>query len=101
MSQRDKAIQDAVNALTHDLASLKLHCGSRRNHETAAGLIRISPNARLCQSRLKNTEVAQFNGDVVCQTISDFIERPLNHIEDFMLDHAGLIADRHNDVAFG
>jgi hypothetical protein len=63
-------------------------------------LIRISANARLCQPWLKDAEVAQFNGYVVGQTVSDFVERPLDHVEDFVLDHAGLVADGDNDVAF-
>ena len=61
----------------------------------------ISPYARLCQPGLKNAKVAQLNGDVVSQTVGDFIERPLDHIEDFVLDHAGLVTDGDNDVAFG
>jgi hypothetical protein len=64
-------------------------------------LIRIPPDAGLSQPRLKNAKVAQFNGDIVGQTIGDFIERALDHIKDFMLDHAGLVADGDNDVAFG
>jgi len=41
------------------------------------------------------------NGNIVCQTVGDFIERPLDHIENLMLHHPGLIADRHNYVALG
>ena len=89
-----------LDTLTHDLASFKFHRHSRRNHEAATRLVRISPDAGLGQPRLKNAKVAQFNGDIVGQTIGDFIERALDHIKDFMLDHAGLIADGDNDVAF-
>ena len=46
-------------------------------------------------------EIAQFNGDIVGQTIGDFIECALDHIKDFMLDHSGLVADGDNDVALG
>jgi hypothetical protein len=50
---------------------------------------------------LKHAEIAQFNRDIVGQTVGDFIERPLDYIEHFVLDHSGLVADGDNDVAFG
>jgi len=46
-------------------------------------------------------KLAQFNGYVVGQTVGDFVECPLNDIENLMLDHAGLVTDGDNDVAFG
>jgi hypothetical protein len=90
-----------LDSLTHNLASLKFHRRPRWNHETAAGLIRISTDARLCQPRLENAKVAQLDGDVVGQTVGDLIKRPLDYIEDLVLDHAGLVTDGDNDVAFG
>jgi hypothetical protein len=50
---------------------------------------------------LKNTKVSQFNRDIVGQTVGDFIERSLDHVEHFVLDHAGLVSDRDDNVAFG
>jgi hypothetical protein len=64
-------------------------------------LIWISADARFGQSRLEDSEVAELNRDVVGQTVSDLVERTLDNIEDLMLDHSGLIADRNYDVAFG
>src|SRR5213078_5143446 len=93
--------RELLDPLTHDLASFEFHSRPGWNHEAAAGLIRVSPDARFCQPGLENTEVAQFNRNVVCQTVRDFIECALDHVEDFMLNHAGLIADGDNDVAFG
>jgi len=90
-----------LDALTHNLASFKFHRCSRWNHETAARLIWIPANSGFCQPRLKNAKIPQLNRNIVGQTICDFIERPLNYIEDLMLDHSRLIADRDDDVALG
>jgi hypothetical protein len=48
---------------------------------------------------LKNAKIAEFNRDIVSQAVGDFIKRPLDYIEDLVLDHAGLIADRDDNVA--
>ena len=91
--------RELLNALTHDLASLKFYRRARRDHKTAAGLIGVASNSGLCQARLKNAEVAQFNRNVVRQAVGDFIERALDDVKDLMLNHAGLVADRNDDVA--
>jgi hypothetical protein len=90
-----------LDALTHYLASFKFYRRSGRNHKTAPRLIWISANARFCQPWLKNAEIPQFNWNVVGQTVGNFIKRPLDYIEDLMLNHAGLVTDGDNDVAFG
>ena len=90
-----------LDSLTHDLSSFEFHSRTGRNYKAASWLVRVSPDPRFCQSRLKNSEVAQFNGYVVGQTVGDFVECPLNDIENLMLDHAGLVTDGDNDVAFG
>ena len=79
-------------------AGLELHCRARRNHETAAGLIRIATDARFRQARLKNAEIAQLHRDIVGQAVGDVIERSLHHFKDLVLHHSGLIADRDDDV---
>jgi len=71
------------------------------NYDTDAWLVRVSSDAWFCQPRLKNTKVSQFNRDIVGQTVGDFIERSLDHVEHFVLDHAGLVTDRDDNVAFG
>lgn len=88
-------------ALPHDFAGLKLHGRPRRNYETAARLIRVSTDAGFGQSRLEDSEVAQLDRHIVGQTIGDLIERPLDDIEDLMLDHPSLVANRYYNVAFG
>ena len=89
-----------LDALPHDFARLEFDRGARGNHETASGLIGIPSDARLGQTRLKDSEVAQFDGHVPRQTVRDLVQSPLDHIEDLMLYHPRLIADGHDDVAF-
>jgi hypothetical protein len=89
------------DALTHNLAGLKFHRRSRRNDETASGLVWISPYSRFGQPRLKNAEVAQFHWNIIGQAVGDFVQSALNHIEDFVLHHPGLVADRNDNVALG
>jgi hypothetical protein len=92
--------RELLDALTHDLARFEFHSRPRRNHEAAARLVWVASDARFGQSRLKDTEIAQFHGHVACQAVGNMIERPLNHIENLMLHHTGLIANRHNEIAF-
>ena len=90
-----------LDALAHDLSRLELYRRSRRNDETAAGLVGISADARFGQARLKDAKVAQLNRNIASQAIGDVIQRSLNDFEDLVLDHPSLITDGHNDVAFG
>jgi hypothetical protein len=87
--------------LAHNLASFEFHRGARWNNKTAAGLIGVSTDARLGQARLKNAKVAELNRDIASETVGNFIKRPLDYIEDLMLDHASLVAYGDDDVALG
>jgi len=87
--------------LTHNLASFEFHRGAWWNNKTATRLIWVSTDARLGQTRLKNAKIAQFNRDIVSETVGNFIKRPLDYIEDLMLDHTGLVANGDDDVALG
>ena len=49
--------------MPHDLAGFELNCRTRRNHETAAWLVWISPDPRLRQPRLKDAEITQLDGE--------------------------------------
>src|SRR5512141_2652855 len=73
-----------LNALPHDFARLEFDRGARGNDETASGLIGIPSDTRLGQTRLKDSEVAQFDGHVPRQTVRDLVQSPLDHIEDLM-----------------
>jgi hypothetical protein len=64
-------------------------------------LIWVSTDTGFGQPGLKNSKIAQLDRHIVGQTVSDLVQRPLDNIEDLMLDHSGLIADRNYDVAFG
>ena len=88
-----------LDALTHDFASLEFYRGPRRNYKTAAGLIGVPTDARLRQSRLKHAEIAQFNWNVIRQAVGDLVQCALDDVEDMMLHHPGLVADRNDDVA--
>src|SRR4029077_20856908 len=88
------------DALSHNLAGLKFHGRARWNDETATRLIWVSSHPRLGQSRLENSKVAQFDRNVVGQTVSNFVEGTLDNVEDLVLHHSGLVANRNHDVAF-
>jgi len=36
----------------------------------------------------------------VSKTFREMIERSLNHVEDFLLDHSGFVADADDQIAF-
>src|SRR4029077_20521407 len=77
-----------LDALTHDLSRFEFHSRPWRNHEADARLVWVASDARFGQSRVKDTEIAQFHGHVACQAVGNMVKRPLNHIEDLMLHHA-------------
>ena len=88
------------NTLPHHFAGFKFHSCSRRNNETAAGLIWVSADPRFSQARLENAEVTKLDRHIVGQAVGDFIKRALNDIENLVLHHACLIANRDHDVPF-
>jgi hypothetical protein len=88
------------NALAHYLAGLKFHRRPRRNNETAAGLIWVSTDPGLGQAWLKDAEITKLDRHVARQAVGDFIKRALNDIENLVLHHACLIANRDHDVPF-
>ncbi len=69
--------------------------------KTATRLIRVSSDPRSGKAREKYAEISQLNRNIIGQAIGDFVEGLLHHIEDLMLNHPGLIADRHHNVALG
>ena len=93
--------RELLDALTHDLSRFEFHSRTRRNHEAAARLIRIASYTRLGQPRLENSEIAQLDRDVFCKTVCNVIKGSLDHLEDFVLNHSGLIADRDYNIALG
>jgi hypothetical protein len=88
------------DALPHHFSSFEFHRCARRNDKAASGLIRVAPNAGLCQARLKHAKVAQLDGHVARQAIGDLVQSSLNDIKHLMLDHPSLVTDRHDNVAF-
>ena len=95
-----KFAREFLDTLAHDLAGLEFYGRTRRNHEAAARFIWIAADARLRQPGLKHAEIAEFDRHVIRETVRDMIECPLDHLEYVMLDHAGLVADRDDDVSF-
>jgi hypothetical protein len=93
--------RELFHALPHDFTRLELHRRTRRNYETAPRLIRVSSDPRSGKAREEHAEVSQLNRNIVGQAFGDFIEGLLHHIEDLVLNHPGLIADRHHNVALG
>ena len=87
--------------MPHNLASFEFHARSWWKHKTTTGLIRDSNDSRLGQTRLKNAEIAQFDRVIVGEAVGNLIKRPLDHIEDLMLDDAGLLTDGDDNVALG
>ena len=64
------------------------------------GSIRIAPHAGLGQARLKNAKIAQFDRDIVGQTVGNVVESSLHNVKNVVLDHPSLIADGHNNIPF-
>ena len=90
-----------LDPLAHDFPRFELHCCPGRDDETAARLVGIAADTRFRKARLEDAEIAQFNGYVACQAVGDLVQSFLNDLKDLVLHHSGLIADRHDDVAFG
>jgi hypothetical protein len=90
-----------LDPLAHDFSSLELDRRTRRDNETASRFIGISSHPWFRQTRLKDSEIPQFDRDVIGQTIGNVIEGSLDDFEDIMLDHSGLIANGDNNIPFG
>lgn len=90
-----------LDALTHDLARLEFHGGARRDGKAAARLVRVATDSWFGQTRLKHSEIPQFDRNIIGQTVSDVIQRSLHNIKDLVLHHSGFVAYRHYDIAFG
>jgi CheY-like chemotaxis protein len=90
-----------LHALAHDFAGLELYGRPGWDHKTAARLIGVAAHARLGQARLKHAKVAQFHRDVVRQAISNVVERALHDLENVVLHHSRLVANRDNNVPLG
>jgi hypothetical protein len=87
--------------LAHDLPGFELDRRPGWNYEAASWLVWIPSDPRFRQAWLENTKVAQFNSDVLGQAVSNLVKRPLDHIEDLVLNHPCLVTDGDDDVAFG
>jgi hypothetical protein len=88
------------DALAHHLSGLEFYGSARGNDEATSRLIWVATNPRFGEARLKDAKVAQLDSYVACQAIGDLIQRSLNDIEDLVLHHPSLVADRHDNVAF-
>ena len=86
--------------LPHNFAGLEFHGRSRRNHEAAAGLIRIATDPRLREFDLEDAEVAKFHGIALCQCIGDVIQRLLDDFEDLVLDQACFVTYFNDEFPF-
>jgi hypothetical protein len=49
---------------------------------------------------LEDAKIAQLDRDIIGQTVGDFVQSTLHDLENFVLHHAGLVADRYDNVAF-
>ena len=87
-------------SLTHDFPRFEFHRRSRRNHETAPRFVRISANPRFRQAWLKDPGISQFHCHIISKAVGNVIQGALNNIENLVLDHASLVADRHHNVPF-
>jgi hypothetical protein len=49
---------------------------------------------------LEDPEISQLDRHIISKAVGNVIQGALNNIENLVLDHAGLVADRHHNVPF-
>jgi hypothetical protein len=86
--------------LAHNLSRFELHRCSRRDLEAAARLIRITADPLPGQTHLEDTKIPKFDILSSRQTIGYQVESPLDHFENLVLDHSGIVTNPYNDFPF-
>ena len=86
--------------LAHDFAHLELHGGAFGDFEFATGDIRVAADSGLGQLDLEDAEIPELDDVVSRKGVCDEVEGFLNDLIDLMLDHAGLVGDFHDQIAF-
>jgi hypothetical protein len=50
---------------------------------------------------LKDPEISQLHRHIIGKAVRNVIQRALNDVKNLVLNHAGLVANRHDNVPFG
>ena len=86
--------------LPHDLAGLEFNRGPSRNDKAASRLIRVAAHTWLGEFDFEDAEVSQFDRISLRESVGDVVERPLDNIENLVLDQAGFVADFNDEFPF-
>ena len=100
---RSFALQDRGkfrHFLAHDLAGLEFNGGTRGDDKTAPRLVWIAADTWFSEFDLEDTEVSQLHSITLSEGIGDVIERPLDDIENLVLDQACFVTDFNDEFPF-